>query len=314
MTINADFRGGVGRWWRIAWSLFLGLLLISLLARRVEAAESAAIARVGGETVRTEEVRRLLAVLDPREQAALARDPALLSQTVRTLLVQRMILAEAQSKHWDQQPEVAAKLERVRQSTLLESYLASVSEPPAEYPTEDDLRVAYEANRSSYQVPRQFRIAQIFVAQPKSAEPSVAEKAQAKLDAVAKKLQVPGADFAAIARSESEEIESASRGGEIGWLTEAQIQTELRARVIGLAPGGVSEPRQLADGWHILKLLEVRDPRVASLAEVRQPLAQQLRIERSRVNAQAYVAKLARETPVSLNELALAEVLNKPAK
>ena len=293
--------------------VLVGMFLLGLCVNDASAAESGIIARIGGEPIKIEDVRALLGGLDPREQAALARDPALLSQTVRTLLVQRMILNEAQAKHWDQQPEVAAKLERVRQTALLETCLQSVSQPPADYPSEDDLRIAYETNKTSYQVPRQFRLAQIFIASPKGAEKAVADKAQAKLDAVVKKLQSRDADFAMIARADSEERDSASRGGEIGWLTEAQVQPELRARIIGLATGASSEPRQLSDGWHILKMLEVKEAHVATLEDVRLPLTQQLRTERARANAQAYVARRAKETPITVNELALAEVVNKTA-
>ena len=292
--------------------LMAGVLLFA--GRPAAAADATVVARLGAETVTLDEVRSLLAGLDAREQAALAKNPTLLAQTVRTALTQRMLLEEAQARHWAEQPEVAAKLERVRQATLLETYLQSVAQPPADFPGDDELRAAYEANKAAYQVPRQFHLAQIFIALPKGADAAAREKARARVDALVQKLGARGADFSALARAESEETDSASRGGEIGWLAEAQIQPELRARVIGLATGAVSEPRELADGWHILKMLEVREARVATLDEIRAPLKQQLRAERARVNAQEYLARLAKQTPLTLNELALTEVFPPAAK
>jgi hypothetical protein len=53
------------------------------------------IARVGDTEVKLEEIRGAIEGLDARKQAALERDPSLLNQTVRTLLMRRVVLKEA---------------------------------------------------------------------------------------------------------------------------------------------------------------------------------------------------------------------------
>ena len=73
------------------------------------------IARVGNSDLSAEEVRSYVAALPPREQAAIAKDPALLSQAVRLLVTNRVVLQEAIEKKWDQQPAIAAQLDRIRQ-------------------------------------------------------------------------------------------------------------------------------------------------------------------------------------------------------
>jgi len=119
------------------------------------------------------------------------------------------------------------------------------------------------------------------------------------------------ADFAAVARELSDEREVAVRGGEIGWLAEEQIVPGIRATVVGLSKGGVSEPVRLDDGWHILKLLDVRAPSVRTLAEVREALVAQLRAERARTNRQAYLSRLLEQNPPAINELTLQRILAK---
>ena len=64
------------------------------------------VARIGDLDVKLDEIRTSLQNLDLREQAAISRDPALLNQVVRSLLVQRIMFREAQAKKWEQQPEV----------------------------------------------------------------------------------------------------------------------------------------------------------------------------------------------------------------
>jgi parvulin-like peptidyl-prolyl isomerase len=272
------------------------------------------IARVGDTEVRLDEIRSTIESLDAKDQAALARDPSLLNQTVRTLLMRRVVLKEALAKHWDTEPAVATLIQRARDNTVVESYLQSVSKPPESYPSDAELQAAYDARKSQLLVPRQFRIAQIFVALPKNADKTSTEKAQTKLETIKKSLHQSGADFGTIAKANSEEPESAARGGELGWLNESQIQPEVRSQLGSLTKNSISEPIRLEDGWHILKVVDIKEPYTPALDEIRSALAQQLRNEKTQANSQAYLGKLLQQTPVAINELALSKVLNKSEK
>jgi parvulin-like peptidyl-prolyl isomerase len=280
-----------------------------MISHVAPAAEPAALARVGDTEVKIEEVRSIFDGLDADTRATLARDPKLLNQTVRSLLVQRLVLLRAMAKGWDSRPEVVAKIEMSRQSTIVDSYLDSVAEPAASYPTEAEARTAYESSKAALLVPRQYRLAQIFLSLPPDADKTAAEKVRAKIDGIRKKLQQRDADFGAVARAESEEKASAAQDGEIGWLTEAQIQPEIRPRVLSLAKGGVSEPVILGDGWHLLKMLEIKEPYTPTFEAVRAQLVRQLRAERAKAARQDYVAGLLKESPIAINELALSELI-----
>ena len=103
------------------------------------------MARVGDLEVNLDEIKSALGNLDVRELAAVSRDPALLNQVVRSLLVQRLLYREALAKKWDQSEQAVARLERLRQSAVTESYLESVSQPPAGWPADEEVQAAYEA-------------------------------------------------------------------------------------------------------------------------------------------------------------------------
>jgi peptidylprolyl isomerase len=210
------------------------------------------------------------------------------------------------AKKWDQQPNVAAQLDRVRESALVELYLQSVSTPAANYPGEEDLQKVYEANRSALLVPRQFQLAQVFIAAPRDADKAAEDKAKKKLDDVQGKLKAPNADFLAIARAEGE----AKDGGDLGWVAENQIRPEITVQVIGLAKNAVSDPIRLDDGWHILKLIDTRAAYTRTLPEVREQLVQQMRSERAAMMRRAYLAERLKEHPPILNELALSNLLD----
>lgn len=294
----------------------LGVLGSSLLASTTLAADpnpstsdSGVIARIGDTEVKFDDMRASIESLDAREQAALARDPSLLNQVVRTFLVRRVVLKEALAKKWDQESAVAAQIQRARDNTIVETYLQSVSKPADTYPSDAEVQSAYESRKAQLLVPRQFRLAQIFIALPKAADKTTTDKAQSKLEAVKKSLRQSGADFAAIAKANSEEPESASRGGEIGWLAENQVQPEVRPQVTSLSKNATSEAIRLEDGWHILKVVEIKEAYTPTLDEVRSQLVQQLRNEKAQNNSQAYLAKLLQQSPVAINELALSKLL-----
>jgi peptidylprolyl isomerase len=267
------------------------------------------VARVGESDVTAEEVRATILLLDARQQAAMARDPALLSQTVRAILANRLVLKEAMTRKWDQQPAVVAQLARARESLIVESYLQSVTAAPDNYPSEADIKSVYEANASALLVPRRFHLAQIVVNLPKDADKAAEEAAHRKLDDVVKKIKQAGADFGALARNSSDDTTTAEREGEIGWVAEPDLRTEIRGQVTGLPKAGITDPIRLDDGWHILKLLDTEASHTRSLAEVRDALVQRIRAERVESNRRAYVAELLKQTPPVVNEIALSKLL-----
>ena len=264
------------------------------------------IARVGDSEVTAEEVRATIQLLDARQQAAMTRDPALLSQTVRAILANRLVLKEATAKKWEQQPAIVAQLARARENLIVESYLQSVSVPPDNFPSEAEIKSVYEANASGLLVPRRFRLAQILIAVPKDADKAAERK---KLDDVVKKVKQSGADFGAIARSSSDESVSAERDGEIGWVNEPDLRGEIRGQVTGLPKSGVTDAIRLDDGWHIVKLLDTEAAHTRPYSEVRDALVERMRAERVDANRRAYVAELLKQTPPVVNEIALTKLL-----
>lgn len=281
-------------------------LIASLLP--VIPATAAPIARIGTTEVADTEIRSLLDGLDEAQREAARKDPALLNQAIRAYLVQKLVLKEATDKKWQDRQEVVAQISRSRDSIITESYLRSVSQPESGFPSDDEVAKAYENAKDSLKLPRQFRLAQIFIAAPKAGDTQAQAKGEAEVEAVKKKLRQPGVDFAAIAREHSEEAESAGKGGEIGWLAENSIQPAILEKVEKPGKDGVTEVVKLPDGWHILKVLEKKEARTATLDEVKPQLVERLRQEKGRLESQAYLAKLLKENPVVINEIELSKL------
>ncbi|MFC5456732.1 peptidylprolyl isomerase [Prosthecobacter fluviatilis] len=259
------------------------------------------VGSIGEIELRQSEVLASLGTMSAVDKEALARDPGSLNQLVRSLLVQRVVLQEALEKKWDEEPSIQPLLKSTREAAISDSYLKAVSRPPESYPSEGELKLAYENGRAALTVPRSFRLAQIFVAEEAGAEK--------KLKAVLQRLKEKPENFGQVAREMSEEKESASRDGEIGWLREQQIQPEILAQLPKLSVNMVSGPVRLKDGWHILKVLDVREAFTPIFEQVRVQLAQRMRAEKSRANVQSHVSELLQDRPVAVNEVALSKLL-----
>jgi parvulin-like peptidyl-prolyl isomerase len=279
---------------------YLALTLLSL-GTCVQAQDSVVLAKMGEIELRPQEIRETISGLNAEQRAAIAKDPAVLGQYVRALLVQRVVLKEAAAQQLDQDPAVIAKLVRAREMALSECFLEKVSDPGPDYPNDAELSDAYEIAKPKLIVAKSYHLAHIYIANDK-----------AKLDSALKLLKEKNADFTSIAKKMSDESSSAAKGGEIGWLTLEQIQPEIREVLPKLSLGEVSSPVTVKDGWHLMKVLDIREPFTPTLDQIRPTLTARLRADRAQQKRQDYLAQLVKNHPVAINEIGLNQLTQKP--
>lgn len=114
---------------------------------------------------------------------------------------------------------------------------------------------------------REYHLAQIFIAAPEKASPEQVKQAQEKIQQVADQLR-KGEDFSRLAMSASEGRE-ALEGGDLGWRSPDRIPALFVEVVQRLQPGQLSEPIRSPQGFHIIKLVEVRDSGAQGIVETR---------------------------------------------
>jgi len=111
-----------------------------------------------------------------------------------------------------------------------------------------------------------------------------------------------GADFAELARLQSEDA-SSSRGGDLGWLSPGDTVPEFERAMNALEPGQVSGPVQSPFGWHLIQVLERRDE---DLSKERQRLMARQAI-RARKSDEAYQEWVRQQRDRAYVELRLEE-------
>jgi peptidylprolyl isomerase len=263
------------------------------------------VARMGTTDITAPMLRTFVRTLDPALRKQALGDPALMARLVRAELARMAVLKEAQAQKWDQRPEVIQEIQRVRDEAITSSYLKSVSTPPPDYPSEAEIRSAYDLNRDALMAPRQYRLSQIFVALPVGGDAGTVETAHQKAEDLARKVKVEATDFDRLAKANSSVKPGAEQGGDLGWASEAEIVPEIRAQIVGMAQGEISDPIRTASGWHIIRMDDTKPAAPRPLAEIHDQLAAALRQRRAQANEQAYLNGLLAKSPVAVNEISL---------
>lgn len=276
-------------------------IAMALLGQAPQArAQDAVVAKVGSREVSAADIKSQLDSLGPAERAALLADREQLAGFVRSVLVREAVLAEARGAGWDKNPRSLAALDRLRDQYIVESYLLEVGKVPEGFPSEEELKQAYDAEKERLRLPRRYRLSQIFIA----AGPD--KKAAAKrAQELRSSLEEEPAEFVAMAKRNSNDTASAARGGDLGWLAADEIRPAIRSAVAPLGKGQISPAVEEPEGFHIVKVDDVREAGPASFEEVREQLAVALRNRRAALNRESYLAGLLAKEPVSVNELAL---------
>ncbi|WP_410497533.1 peptidylprolyl isomerase [Chitinibacter sp. S2-10] len=99
--------------------------------------------------------------------------------------------------------------------------------------------------------------------------------ARQKLQQMRERIQA-GQDFAALAKSYSDDI-SAAKGGDLGWLNPGETVPAFEEAMNALAPNEISQPVQSPFGFHLIQVLERRDQDVTqeqARFKIRKELAQ----------------------------------------
>lgn len=194
--------------------------------------------------------------------------------------------------YYRQQPQQFQRPEQVKVNYLLLDAGAVSGVDIDEQAIED----YYQANLASYSRPEQRKVAHIMV--------NKGDEAQQKIQAIAERLAA-GEAFAELARTESDDVFSGAKGGELDWMEQGTMDPAFDRAAFALNDvGELSEVVESEFGLHLITLLEIQPGQTRPLAEVRDSIAERLAQDEA-ANAfyaqEQRLAELAFEFPDSLD-------------
>ena len=156
--------------------------------------------------------------------------------------------------------------------------LDASSLPGMEEITDQDVLDWYLENREQFISPFQRRSSHILLA----ASPEGDEEVLARANDIIARLE-GGEDFAALAREFSDDPGSASMGGDFGWNERGILDPEFEEALFGLEEAGqYTAPVLTQYGYHIIRLDGIRGGDIASFADARQQVLDDLTERRGR--------------------------------
>ena len=137
--------------------------------------------------------------------------------------------------------------------------------------TDEDLRKAYMTASERYRTPARVHVRHILLKTTDRAKED-APKIEAKAKDLLKQIK-GGADFADLAKKNSEDPGSAPKGGDLDWVVRGQTVPNFEKAAFSLKPKETSDIIRTEYGFHIIQVLEKQDARVKPFDEVKKELA-----------------------------------------
>ena len=236
------------------------------------------VATINGKQLTAKEAADLLKAFPPEQ-----RKQYQLSTLVEEVYKREQFAQEAKKLNLDQQVPWKDQLEFTRNNVLSQAYLSHLGETAAKSATEDPQKYYNEHPNDFDKV----KLSGIFVGFSAPGTPAAnapgggrtSEQALERANDIEKKLK-SGGNFTEIARTDSDNQASATKGGDLGTYNtgDPQIPADIKGAIAKLDAGNISEPVRIPNGYLIVKL----DSRTkVAFDQARAGIVQQMETEKS---------------------------------
>ena len=144
--------------------------------------------------------------------------------------------------------------------------------PPADEAT---LRARYEQEKARFVDAEQRQASHILVRVEPGADAAAQKAAEQKATQLAQQAKQPGADFAALARANSDDTGSKEAGGDLGWVEKGVMAAPFEQALFSMQPGEIRGPVKTDFGWHVIQLREAKSGQQVPFEQARDTLAQE---------------------------------------
>jgi peptidyl-prolyl cis-trans isomerase C len=251
-------------------------LLLALIAVAVAPAFAQNLAVVNGKAIPSS--RADAVVKQVVEQGQQPDSPQLREAIKKDLIAREVLMQEAVKQGYDKKPEVKQALDNARQTIVIN---ALARDYITKHPVSDaDIKSEYDRFKSTTG-DKEYHVRHILVDTEAQAKEIIAKlKGGAKFEDLAKQSKDQG---------------TANSGGDLDWATPAAFPKEFAAGFEKLPKGGITEtPVKTANGYHVIKVDDVRAAKLPSMDEVKPQIADAL----AQQKLQSYQAEMVKKAKV----------------
>jgi peptidyl-prolyl cis-trans isomerase C len=268
--------------------------LTSVTAPDSNVAPDAVVLTIGNLTMTRAQFEILLSAL--AQNGRPAATPAQKRQVAEQYAELETMAQEARKRKLDESAEVKQMMAIQSDSFLANSLAKKISDDT--HFTELDLRSYYDSNKNEFEEAQGSHILIRFKGSKVPLKPNekdlTEDEALAKAQDIRKKI-MDGADFATLAKAESDDTGSATKGGELGSFKRGQMVPQFDQAAFALPVGQISEPVKTPFGYHLIKITSrASKPFDEAKAQIEKDLKPKMTKET--------LEQLKVHTPVALNE------------
>ena len=204
----------------------------------------------------------------------------------------KTLAVEAKKRGLDKDPEVLKRMALQNENFLAGELYQTFK------PADGAVKAYYESHKSNFEQVKASHILIRFKGSPIAAKPNQKDLAEEEALARARELRAKiaaGADFAAIAKVESDDPGSGANGGSLGFFGHGQMVGPFEQAAFSLPAGQISEPVKTQFGYHLIR---VDERNTKPFEEVESQVESQLKQQ----TAQEAMEALKKTVPVVLNE------------
>ena len=142
---------------------------------------------------------------------------------------------------------------------------------------ESDLKTYYEQNATRLSGQEERRASHILISSPKTANVADRQKARAKADELLAAVRKTPDSFAELARKNSQDAGSAPNGGDLDFFARGAMVKAFEEAAFAMKKGDISNVVETEFGYHIIRLTDIKAPKVRSFEEMRGQLEADLK-------------------------------------
>jgi parvulin-like peptidyl-prolyl isomerase len=229
------------------------VILAVLAASGISLATPKELAKVDDFVITDEFVKQRFSLVPNFARYQVLKDK---EKFVDRLVNEELFILEAKKMNLQKSEEYKLKTETYDRELLADMYMRQYLK---EKNTEDAQRKYYEENKKKYEMAEMVRISVIRTKTEEEAK-EVLEKAK------------KGEDFAKLAEKYSSGP-AADKGGDFGFRERKTLRKEFGDIAFSMKKGEIKGPIKLADGYHIIKLIDYREGGIAPFEDVKPRLA-----------------------------------------
>ncbi len=219
----------------------------------VPVAPDTVVAKVGGKPYTAKEMDVYLKLLPAQGRAALKKDPV---AGLTQLFLIYQLSEEAKKRKLDQESPHKESLEMMTREGLANAVVDQERNTLNPSPAEQE--AFYKSHTDQFETAKVSAILVSFSPNPKPGPdgkmPRTEAEAKARAEELVKQLRA-GGDFVEVAKSSSDDKDTAAKGGEYATIRRSDYYPEaMKTIVFGLKTGDVSEPLRQPAGFYIFKV------------------------------------------------------------